>query len=54
MCTGGNVSGRFHSCQNENDMNYKSSRCMKFLVLSLDEVYAGFHKIMSTSRELFE
>ena len=33
-------------------MNYKISHRTKFLVLSLDEVY--FHKIMSTSRELFE
>ena len=32
MCTPGNVSGRFHSTQNESDMNYKSSRCIKFLV----------------------
>ena len=33
-------------------MNQKISHRMKFLVLSLDEVY--FHKIMSTSGELFE
>ena len=35
MCTRVNVSGRFHNSQNENDMNYKSSRCIKFLVFVL-------------------
>ena len=42
-------SERFHNSQNENDMNYKNSDHMKFLVFVLRR---GL--IMSTSRELFE
>ena len=42
MCTRGNVSGRFHSSQNENDVNYKSSRCMKLLVFVLKRSLCWF------------
>ena len=45
------VSECFQS-QNENGIDYKNSHHMKCLVC--EEVYAGFHQIMSTTRELFE
>ena len=47
------VSERFQNNQNENDMNYKNSHRMKFLVFALRRSLAGFHYIISTSRELF-
>ena len=43
--------------RHEDDMNYTNSHRMKCLVCVFvyrDEVCAGFHLIMSTSRELFE
>ena len=54
LCAHEVVSERFHNSQNENDMNCKISHRTKFLVFVIEEVDAGFHKIMSTSRELFE
>ena len=43
LCAHEVVSERFHNTQNENDMNYINYHRMKFLILVLDEVYAGLH-----------